>query len=101
MQGFRLTLDSYGVRHAFGGHSQEWGSRDQHPLNEADMLSLPSWVFAPANILEGAVRVLPTQPRQLRLEYIDSQQLKTVLILEVRPKHRRLVLVTMYKTKNG
>jgi hypothetical protein len=100
-QGFRLTLDSYGVRHAFGGHSQEWGSRDHYPLTEADMLSLPSWVFAPTTVLEGATRVLPMQPRRLRLEYVDSQQLKIVLILEVRPRYRRLVLVTMYKTING
>jgi hypothetical protein len=100
-QGFRLTLDSYGVRHAFGGHSQEWGSRDHYPLTEANMLSLPNWVFAPTTVLEGATRVLSMQPRRLRLEYVTSQQLKIVLILEVRPRYRRLVLVTMYKTKNG
>lgn len=101
IQGFQLTLDSYGVRHAFSGHSQEWGSRDHYPLTEADVLAMPEWVFSPTATLAEAARSSPMQPQRLRLEHVDDQQLKTVLILEIRPKYRRLVLVTMYKTKNG
>lgn len=101
VQGFYLTLDSYGVRHAFNGHSQERGSRDHYPLMEADLLALPEWIATPTTIVEGATKPLSMQPRRLRLEYALSNQTKTVLILEIRPKYRRLVLVTMYKTKNG
>ena len=98
---YQLTLDSYGVRHAFTGHSQEWGSRDHYPLLEADMLALPAWIFNPAILKKGAPPLSANQPQRLQVEHPTSQQaVKTVVILEVRPRYRRLVLVTMYKTKN-
>ncbi|RYY14875.1 MAG: hypothetical protein EOO36_13530 [Cytophagaceae bacterium] len=90
IQGFRLTLDGYGVRHAFGGHSQEWGSRDHYLLTEADVSALPEWVFAPTAMLAEAARSSSLQPQRMRLEHIDGQQVKTVVILEIRPKYRRL-----------
>lgn len=99
---FRLTLDNYGIRHAFEGHSQERGSQDQHPLTEADVLALPGWAFEPEVIEAGNDQSTPNQLVRLQFEILDSQRLvKTVVIWEVRPRHRRLVLVTMYKTKNG
>lgn len=98
---YQLTLDSYGVRHAFAGHSQERGSRDQYPITEADVLALPKWIFMPTTIQEGA-KPSASQLQRLQLEHSMGQQpTKTVVILEVRPRYRRLVLVTMYKTKNG
>ena len=39
--GFELVVDSYGLRHALTGHSQERGSRDRYPLLEADIIALP------------------------------------------------------------
>ena len=99
---YQLTLDSYGVRHAFNGHSQERGSRDHYPLLETDVLTLPNWIFSPAVLKKGALQLLANQPRRLQIEHPTSQQaVKTVVILEVRPRYRRLVLVTMFKTKNG
>lgn len=98
---FRITLDNFGVRHAFKGHSQERGSRDLHPLTEADMLALPDWLLTPDLLQEGAGRASPHQPLRLQLTHLDAQQVRTVVILEIRPRPRRLVLVTMYKTENG
>jgi len=99
---FQLTLDSYGVRHAFAGHSQEWGSRDQNPLTEAGMLALPDWIFVPVALAAGAPARSAQPPLRWQPETSSElEQLMTVVIVEVRPRYRRLVLVTMFKRKNG
>ena len=98
---FQITLDSFGIRHAFAGHSQERGSQDQHLLTEVDVLALERWVFDPHTLKPGVRKTASAQPLRLHFEHLDAQQVKTVVILEVRPRHRRLVLVTMYKTENG
>lgn len=100
-EGLQLTLDNFGIRHAFAGHSQARGSQDQHPLTESDILALPGWIFDPETLSKGAPNSSPSQPLRLLLKYLNAQQqVRTIVILEVRPRYRRLVLVTMYKVQN-
>lgn len=98
---FTLTVDSFGLSHALGGHSQERGSRDHYPLLEADILALPTWLTAPDVVIAGQLRY-SSQPLRVIVERLELfTHLKTVVVLELRPRWRRLVLVTMYKTKTG
>jgi len=102
VSGYKLSIDSYGLRHALTGHSQERGSRDHFPLLEADILALPSWLTAPPVVKASNLPKHPLQPRRVRLERPELfSSLKTVVILEVRTGRKQLVLTTMYKTENG
>ena len=95
-------MDSYGLRHALTGHSQERGSRDHYPLLEADILALPAWLTMPPVIKAGNPPKNALQPHRVRFEYPEIfSSLKTVVVLEVRTGRKQLVLVTMYKTENG
>ena len=57
--GFELVVDSYGLRHALTGHSQERGSRDRYPLLELDVIALPGWLLAPAVVMAGNAQKMP------------------------------------------
>lgn len=100
--GLLFSVDSYGLRHALTGHSQELGSRDHYSLLDADILALPSWLAAPPIVKASNPPKNVFQPRRVRFERPELfDSLKTVVVLEVRTGRKQLVLVTMYKTKNG
>jgi hypothetical protein len=104
ISGFAFAVDSYGLRHALTGHSQERGSRDHYPLLEADILALPSWLTAPPVVKASNPPKNALQPRRVRFERPELfSALKTVVVLEARTGRKQLVLVTMsmYKTENG
>ena len=100
--GFELVVDSYDLRHALTGHSQERGSRDRYPLLEADIIALPGWLLASAVVMAGNASKNALQPPRVRFEQpAAAGSWKTVAILEVRTGRRQLMLETLYKTENG
>ena len=102
ISGLAFVVDSFGLRHALTGHSQERGSRDHFLLLEADILALPAWLTNPPVLKTSNLPKHALQPRRVRFERPELfSDLKTVVILEVRTGRKQLVLVTMYKTQNG
>ena len=102
VEGFAFTLDSYGMRHALNGHSKERGSQDRLALTGTDFLELSTWLEAPDAIVAGVPGKHFSEPERLLFERLDpALACKTVAVLERRPRWKRLVLVTLYKTKTG
>lgn len=101
IQGYAFSMDSYGLRHALTGHSQERAGREHFSLLEADILALPSWLTQPPVIKASNLPKHDLQPRRVRFERPEFfSTVKTVVILEVRTGRKQLMLVTVYKTEN-
>ena len=99
--GFTLLLDRSGIQHTLKRHGVANATSElaqgQIPIENADFESLVTWLPSPDSVCAGQPRLGNKQPC---VEFHHAHfSGRMVAVLEYRPRHKKLALVTMYKKR--
>lgn len=98
VEGYKHTVDSFGIRHILSHHGNEKAEKDrgQQAVNESDIAKIPEIVKTPDKIEHAG---LDRTGNEL-IRYTKSYENTIYYVEEVREKRKELVSKSMWKTQH-